>query len=98
MARIPSGAVASMLENDATKNTIFFDDFTEGPFVVSRVSQNSNWKENPKYQLAARHLSQNCQNSAKSGGRKRLAARLFEGCSAQHVRPNMFDATLMTPS
>jgi hypothetical protein len=24
---MPSGAVASMLENEATKNTIFFDDF-----------------------------------------------------------------------
>ncbi len=28
MARIPNGAVASMLENEATKNTIFFEDFT----------------------------------------------------------------------
>lgn len=34
MARIPSGAVASMLEKEATKNTIFFDDFTAVPFVV----------------------------------------------------------------
>lgn len=32
MARMPSGAVASMLENEATKNTIFFDDFTAVPF------------------------------------------------------------------
>jgi hypothetical protein len=31
---MPSGAVASMLEKDATKNTIFFDDFTAVPFVV----------------------------------------------------------------
>jgi len=45
IARIPSGAVASMLENDATKNTIFFDDFTDGPFVASRLSHNSKWKE-----------------------------------------------------
>src|SRR5271154_3036736 len=29
IAKIPSGAVASMLENDATKNTILFDDFTD---------------------------------------------------------------------
>src|SRR5215831_2765583 len=29
MARMPSGAVASTLEQDATKNTIFLDDFTE---------------------------------------------------------------------
>jgi hypothetical protein len=28
IARIPKGAVASMLEKEATKNTIFFDDFT----------------------------------------------------------------------
>jgi hypothetical protein len=28
MARMPRGAVASMLEKEATKNTIFFDDFT----------------------------------------------------------------------
>src|SRR5215470_9213014 len=28
MARIPRGAVASMLEKEATKNTIFFDEFT----------------------------------------------------------------------
>jgi hypothetical protein len=34
IARMPSGAVASMLEKDATKNTIFFDDFTAVPFVV----------------------------------------------------------------
>ena len=34
IARMPSGAVASMLEKDATKNTIFFDDLTAMPFVV----------------------------------------------------------------
>ena len=28
-----------MLEKDATKNTIFFDDFTAMPFVVSRKSE-----------------------------------------------------------
>src|SRR5215469_5323554 len=28
MARIPSGAVASILENEATKNTIFLEGFT----------------------------------------------------------------------
>lgn len=28
MARIPRGAVASMLEKEATKNTIFLDEFT----------------------------------------------------------------------
>jgi hypothetical protein len=33
MARIPRGAVASILENEATKNTIFFEDFTGVPFV-----------------------------------------------------------------
>ena len=37
MARMPSGAVASMLENDATKKTIFFDDFTAVPFDASQV-------------------------------------------------------------
>jgi len=35
MARMPSGAVASILENEATKNTIFFDDFKSVPFVLS---------------------------------------------------------------
>jgi hypothetical protein len=46
---MPSGAVASMLENDATKNTIFFDDFTGGPFVVSCVSHKSiELERNPK--------------------------------------------------
>lgn len=34
IARMPSGAVASMLEKEATKNTIFFDDLMEIPFVV----------------------------------------------------------------
>ena len=28
MARIPKGAVASMLEKEATKKTIFLEDFT----------------------------------------------------------------------
>jgi hypothetical protein len=31
IARIPKGAVASMLENDGTKNTIFLEDFTRLP-------------------------------------------------------------------
>ena len=57
MARMPSGAVASMLENEATKNTIFFDDFTRMPFGANQVS---------KYQSAAHHLSRKCQNYAKS--------------------------------
>src|ERR1700730_17653254 len=35
MARIPKGAVASMLEKEATKKTIFFDDFTGMPFSVA---------------------------------------------------------------
>ena len=35
MARIPRGAVASMLEKEATKKTIFFDDFTGVPFSFS---------------------------------------------------------------
>src|SRR5581483_253925 len=39
MARIPSGAVASILEKEATKKTIFFDDFTR---AFARESQNSN--------------------------------------------------------
>jgi hypothetical protein len=30
-ARIPSGAVASILENDATKNTILLEDFKNAP-------------------------------------------------------------------
>jgi hypothetical protein len=34
IARIPSGAVASMLENDATKNTIFFEDLTPTPLAL----------------------------------------------------------------
>src|SRR5579872_6649986 len=42
MARIPRGAVASMLEKDATKNTIFFDDFTAVPFVVYEQNYRSN--------------------------------------------------------
>jgi hypothetical protein len=29
---MPKGAVASMLEKEATKNTIFFEDFTLVPF------------------------------------------------------------------
>jgi hypothetical protein len=67
IARIPSGAVASMLENEATKNMIFFDDFTGVPFVGSHVLHKSNSEARPKrYQLVAGHLSQNCQNSAKS--------------------------------
>jgi hypothetical protein len=37
IARMPSGAVASMLENEATKNTIFFDDFTAVPFDASQA-------------------------------------------------------------
>src|ERR1700730_5377888 len=41
MARMPRGAVASMLENEATKNTIFFDDFTRTPFVLSNPGQRS---------------------------------------------------------
>src|SRR5258708_35363471 len=41
MARMPRGAVASMLENEATKNTIFFDDFTRTPFVLSSPGQRS---------------------------------------------------------
>ncbi len=32
MARMPNGAVASMPENEATKNTIFFADLTMGAF------------------------------------------------------------------
>ena len=37
MARMPKGAVASMLEKEATKNTIFFEDFTLVPFdILSR--------------------------------------------------------------
>src|SRR6201997_3786821 len=64
IARMPSGAVASMLEKEATKNTIFFDDFTAVPFVV--VASTSNPKsESKSYQRAARYLSQNCQNPAK---------------------------------
>jgi hypothetical protein len=31
IARIPNGAVASMLENEGTKKTIFFEDFTRLP-------------------------------------------------------------------
>jgi hypothetical protein len=31
IARIPNGAVASMLENDGTKKTIFLEDFTRLP-------------------------------------------------------------------
>lgn len=42
MARMPRGAVASMLEKDATKNTIFFDDFTAVPFVVCEQNYRSN--------------------------------------------------------
>ena len=33
MARRPSGAVASMLEKDGTKKTIFFDVFTPAPRI-----------------------------------------------------------------
>jgi hypothetical protein len=36
MARIPKGAVASMLEKEATKKTIFFDDFIGIPLSLSR--------------------------------------------------------------
>jgi hypothetical protein len=32
MARMPNGAVASMLEKEATKNTIFLDDYTRSAF------------------------------------------------------------------
>jgi len=32
---MPKGAVASMLEKEATKNTIFFDDFTKMPLSVT---------------------------------------------------------------
>jgi hypothetical protein len=35
IARMPNGAVASMLEKEATKNTIFFDDFTKMPLSVT---------------------------------------------------------------
>jgi len=42
MARIPRGAVASMLEKEATKNTIFFDDFTAVPFVVYAQNYRAN--------------------------------------------------------
>jgi hypothetical protein len=35
IAKIPSGAVASMLENDATKNTILLEDFTAAPLGPS---------------------------------------------------------------
>jgi hypothetical protein len=38
MAKMPRGAVASILEKEATKNTIFFDDFTTVPFVLSNPS------------------------------------------------------------
>ena len=31
IARIPNGAVASMLENEGTKKTIFLEDFTRLP-------------------------------------------------------------------
>ena len=64
MARMPSGAVASMLEKEATKNTIFFDDFTAVPFVVV-TSRSKSKSESKSYQRVARYLSQNCQNSAK---------------------------------
>ena len=39
MARIPRGAVASMLEKEATKKTIFFDDLTCVPFAVSTLAK-----------------------------------------------------------
>jgi hypothetical protein len=38
IARIPSGAVASILENDATKNTILFEDLTPTPHALDVAS------------------------------------------------------------
>jgi hypothetical protein len=34
IAKIPNGAVASMLENDGTKKTIFLEDFTRLPLSL----------------------------------------------------------------
>src|SRR5579859_6602797 len=79
IARMPSGAVASMLEKDATKNTIFFDDFTGVPSVGSHVDHKSDSRVRTKrYQLAAGDLSQNCQNSAKSGRPKTASCEVAE--------------------
>jgi hypothetical protein len=38
IARIPSGAVASMLEKEATKKTIFFEDFTLSLLVSPQIT------------------------------------------------------------
>ena len=80
MARMPSGAVASMLENDATKNTIFFDDFTAVPFVVSHVNHKSNrTQRDPKVPIGQLGIClgivKTLQNPA---ARKWLMARSFE--------------------
>jgi hypothetical protein len=63
MARMPKGAVASMLEKEATKNTIFFEDFTLVPFDISSRPGHGVVK---RYQPVSQRLSPNCQYSAKS--------------------------------
>src|ERR1700733_12907979 len=57
IAKIPSGAVASMLENDATKNTILFDDFTD-------AAPGPGWEDNrvaSRYGMNVINLSTYCK-------------------------------------
>src|ERR1700739_644158 len=83
IARMPSGAVASMLEKEATKNTIFFDDFTAVPFVV--VTNRSNPKsESKSYQRVACYFSQNCQNPAKFNRPETGCSDVLDGLFQAH--------------
>jgi hypothetical protein len=52
-----------MLEKEATKNTIFFEDFTLVPFDISSRPGHGVVK---RYQPVSQRLSPNCQYSAKS--------------------------------
>src|SRR5215471_19751087 len=68
MARIPRGAVASMLEKEATKNTIFFDEFTGClPCLISPTEIYPHRFDAETVQpLEGRGLSQLRENSARA--------------------------------
>ena len=101
MARMPSGAVASMLENEATKNTIFFDDFTGVPFAVLILAKTPAGSPSRPYLLRQLALGRT-ETNANSGnnnqkvpiGSRAFVSKMSKLCKIHRNRPYPISAGL----